>query len=57
MTWQTGIVREGQKLSPLNNKLNSITKPMNDSETGVPGTWVGEANTGDRISGNVLLDQ
>ena len=57
MTWQTGIVREGQKLSPLNNKLNSITKPMNDSETGVPGTWVGEANTGDRISGNVQFDQ
>ena len=57
MTWQTGIVREGQKLNPLNNKLNSLTKPMNGSETGVPGTWVGEANTGDRISGKVQFDQ
>ena len=30
---------------------------MNGSETGLPGTWVGEANTGDRISGKVQFDQ
>ena len=30
---------------------------MNGSEIGVPGTSVGEANTGDKISGKFQFDQ
>ena len=30
---------------------------MKGSETGVPGIWVGETDTGDRLSGKVQFDQ